>query len=161
MEIHIVVNDGQVRRDLDRMPPAITNALRFATEDTTLYWQRIVKTYPPPPDAIQGTAANPVRFTAMGRAVSFMARRREGYVRTGTLGRSWTMPDSRRVEVSPTVVTGRTSSSGNIAPYNRYVQDAAYQARIHQGRWEPIQATMQRTAPQVQRFYANRLNAIR
>lgn len=160
--IEIVVRDAQMRRDLDRMPGAITNALRLATEDTTLYWQRLMKTYPPSPSPVQGTAFNPVRFrTGSGRDVDFMARRREGYVRTGTLGRSWTSPDSRRVEVGQDAVTGRTSSSGNIAPYNRYVQDAELQARVHQGRWDTIQAVMGRTTPTVQRFYANRLEQIR
>lgn len=162
VEIEIIVDDRQLRRDITRMPGAITNALRLATEDATLYWQRLMKTYPPAPARQVGTAFSPVRFTTRaGRSVDFMARRSEGYVRTGTLGRSWTGPDSRRVETAGDVVWGRTSSSGNIAPYNRYVQDSELQARVHQGRWETMQAVMERTNRTVQRFYDNRMAQIR
>jgi hypothetical protein len=158
--IEIIIQDADLRFSLIRWPLAINNALRLATEDTTLYWQRLMKTYPPAPPPRMGTAFNPVRFTTRaGRSVEFMARRSEGYTRTGTLGRSWTSPDSRRVEVGSDFAWGRTSSSGDIAPYNRYVQDAELQARVHQGRWETIQAVMQRTTATVQRFYSSRLAA--
>lgn len=133
-ELQVIINDRDVRRLLTTAPGQITEALRLGTEDTTLYWQRLVKTYP--------------------------AQRTSTYRRTGTLGRSWTSPDSRRVEVVGTTVQGRVSSSGYIAPYNRYVQDEELQARVHQGTWETIQAVMGRTASQVERFYEDRLRVV-
>lgn len=53
------------------------------------------------------------------------------YRRTGTLKRSWHMG---------LITTGRNpssrvSSNGNIAPYNRWVQDRTRQASFHRGTW--------------------------
>ncbi len=43
---------------------------------------------------------------------------KSGYVRTGTLARSW----SAKVRASSTRIEGTVGSSGNIAPYNVFVQ---------------------------------------
>jgi hypothetical protein len=51
------------------------------------------------------------------------------YVRTGTLGRRWTVKISRRSDG----VEGRV---GNNTVYAPFVQSHRFQARIHRGRWQ-------------------------
>jgi hypothetical protein len=55
---------------------------------------------------------------------------------------------------------GGVVSNGNIAPYNRYVQDATRQARIHQDRWDTVQAIGRRSEREVQDIFAARIAAI-
>ena len=71
------------------------------------------------------------------------------YTRTRTLGRSWsrTFDDQR----------GEVGSSGFMAPYNRLVQDADFQARIHRGRWETTKSVSEKRKPQITKFFQERL----
>jgi hypothetical protein len=74
------------------------------------------------------------------------------YRRTNTLKRSWTR------EIKPEQLTARVGSNANVAPYNRYVQDEAMQARVHRGRWNnTIQATSRNRQQQVNDMFAARL----
>ena len=71
------------------------------------------------------------------------------YKRTRTLGRSWsrTFDDQR----------GEVGSNGNMAPYNRLVQDDERQARVHKGRWQTVQSVAKKRKPQIVRFFQERL----
>jgi len=64
---------------------------------------------------ITDTTHDGVRFVARYPAQSLV---KSGYVRTGTLARSW----SARVQTSGRDIEGTVGSSGNIAPYNVFVQ---------------------------------------
>ena len=98
-----------------------------------------MKHYPPQLAAIQGPAMSPVRFTTRGGAgVNFMARskgwskgrrsRYVGYERTGKLGQSWSIT----VRNTQAELLGKVGTNLKYAPY---VQSAALQARVHEGRW--------------------------
>lgn len=155
-DVTITIRDEEVRRMLGQAPRRILSALRAGAEDGTVYLLRQMQTYPPPPARMAGTAFNPVRFTTRsGRNVSFMARRPEPYRRTNTLKRSW----SRRVNVDRDGVIGIVGSNSHIAPYNRYVQDEALQARIHQGRWSTVQQIGRRSEARIRNMFNARLRA--
>jgi len=51
------------------------------------------------------------------------------YVRTGTLGRRWTSKLNRNAN-------GVIGTIGNNTDYGPWVQSDAFQARVHQGRWQ-------------------------
>jgi hypothetical protein len=51
------------------------------------------------------------------------------YVRTGTLGRRWTTKIDEGMG-------GMVGIIGNNASYGPWVQSSAFQARVHQGRWQ-------------------------
>ena len=51
------------------------------------------------------------------------------YVRTGTLGRSWTTD----VDITPGWIEGKVGTKLDYAPY---VQSHALQARVHKRRWQ-------------------------
>jgi len=72
------------------------------------------------------------------------------YKRTRTLGRSWsrTFNDER----------GEVGSNSNMAPYNRLVQDADFQARIHKRTgWQTVQSVAAKRKPQIVKFFQERL----
>jgi len=74
------------------------------------------------------------------------------YRRTNTLKRSWTR------EIKPEQLAARVGSNANVAPYNRYVQDEAMQARVHHGRWNnTVQATSRNRQQQINDMFAARL----
>ena len=112
-----------------RAPQRIDRALRAAMEDSTVLLLREQQTYPP-----QRTGST--------------------YKRTNTLRRSW----SRRIRQEGSGIVGEVGSSGNTAPYNRYVQDQTQQANIHRGRWtNTAQETARRNESTVQRYFDRRL----
>jgi hypothetical protein len=128
-----------------------------------------MKYYPPPPPAIQGPASVPARtFTtrngvkvtlrankASGRGISTVKASSLRYVRTGKLGQSWTT----KVEGDGNELVGRVGTNLNYAPY---VESAALQAEIHQGRWHTdAQAVAQFRDKIVARFRAALEGALR
>lgn len=54
------------------------------------------------------------------------------YIRTGDLGSAWATAQPLTARSGHTV----TMRVQNLTPYSGYVQDAADQAAIHQGRWD-------------------------
>jgi hypothetical protein len=99
-----------------------------------------MKEYPTnKPAPIQGPQYLPVRFTTgAGRAVSFVAKAREPYVRTGSLGRSWT----HRVTKSANGLVGTVGNRRNYAPY---VQSERFQAKLHRATgWRTDQQAIER-----------------
>ena len=154
-DVTIVVDDAAVRQLLDRAPSRIDTAIRLSLKDATSHLEDKMRTYPPPPDAIQGPRSHPVRFaTRSGRNVSFIARTPGRYVRTYTLQRSW----HSEVTGNGIDMVGKVYSSGEEAPYNRYVQDATRQAEIHRSRWtNTIQNVSQREAGAVQQMFNARI----
>lgn len=163
MDVQITVDDADVRRMLANAPRQIDRAQRLAMTDATKHLLRQVRTYPPPPAAIQGPASRTVRFrTRAGQDVSFAARSRGweggsyvGYKRTGTLRRSW----NDTIRKSGEGWEGRVTSNGNNAPYNRYVQDGERQAAVHRGRWDTVQEIASRSRDDINRMFQNRLAA--
>jgi len=127
-EITVTVDSRHVRAMLNGAPGRMTRAMRAAAEDSTALLLRVVREYPPKSNS-------------------------QTYKRTGTLGRSW----SRSVQGSGLEVIGRVTSSGNIAPYNRLVQDRTMQARVHRGRWQTAQGVAAQNAGRVQSFFDRRL----
>ncbi len=168
-EITIQIDDSAVRQLLDRAPTRIDLAMRQALTDATSLLLREAKTYPPPPDPIQGPQRVPVRsFTTRGGvSVRILSRSAHGkgvtwadakslrYVRTGTLGKSW----HKEITGAGASMVGRVYSDGNTAPYNRYVQDRERQARIHQNRWDTIQQIAERNTDNIQQMFNARIRA--
>lgn len=127
--VTIQIDSREVRNLLDRAPGRINRALRAAMDDSTVLLLRELQTYPP-----QRTGST--------------------YRRTNTLRRSW----SRRIYRDGSGIVGEVGSSGNTAPYNRYVQDQTQQASIHRGRWtNTAQETARRNTTTVQRYFDRRL----
>lgn len=95
-------------------------------------------TYPPQRPPLQGPQSHPVNFTTKaGVSVSFVARARGQYKRTGTLGRSWTHDET----VS---LMGIQTALGNVTPYARYVQDEGRQADIHRNWWQTTKDVLEK-----------------
>ena len=127
--VTIQIDSREVRTLLNRAPERINRALRSAMDDSTVLLLRELQTYPP-------------------------QRSGSTYKRTGTLRRSW----QRRVTSEGNTIAGEVVSSGNMAPYNRLVQDQTQQARIHRGRWtNTAQETARRNERTIQRYFDRRL----
>ena len=127
--VTIEIDSRETRLLLLRAPARIDRALRAAMEDSTTLLLREQQTYP-------------------------TQRTGSAYRRTGTLRRSW----SRRIMREGTGIVGEVGSSGQTAPYNRYVQDQAQQASIHRGRWtNTAQETARRNESTIQRYFDRRL----
>ncbi len=127
--VTITIDSREVRNLLDRAPGRINRALRAAMDDSTVLLLRELQTYPP-----QRTGTT--------------------YKRTGTLRRSW----QRRVTNEGSAIVGEVVSSGNMAPYNRLVQDQVRQASIHRGRWtNTVQEVTRRNERTIQRYFDRRL----
>ena len=127
--VTIDIDSREARLLLTRAPQRIDRALRAGMEDSTVLLLREQQTYPP-----QRTGST--------------------YRRTNTLRRSW----SRRIRQEGSGIVGEVGSSGNTAPYNRYVQDQTQQANIHRGRWtNTAQETARRNESTVQRYFDRRL----
>jgi hypothetical protein len=130
-DVTITVNDTAVREMLSRAPAQIDRAFRGAMEDATVHLLEQMKTYPP-------------------------QRAGSTYKRTNTLKGSW----SRRITGRGVEISGVVGSNANVAPYNRLVQDATRQSRVHRGRWtNTVQAVSQRSARQINDMFANRIRA--
>ncbi len=130
MNISVTADTRRADALLSRAPTSISTAMRGGMEDSTTYTLAIIKRYPEePPNST--------------------------YTRTHTLEKSW----SRRFEGSGLTIRGIVGSNGNMAPYNRRVQDRDRQARIHRGRWQTIQSVAEDITPRVQRFFDDRIRA--
>ena len=80
---------------------------------------------------------------------------REPYRRTGTLKRSW----FRRVRRVGGGAVGEVVSSGQIAPYNIYVQHHALQAATFAGYWRTEEQVVTALRPQIVEMYERRIGA--
>lgn len=130
MQLEITVQSISARQVLANTPARIDRALRAAMNDATAYIHRQTSTYPP-----QRTGSS--------------------YRRTDTLKRSW----SREVRAEGREIVGTVGSNGDLAPYNRLVQDGTRQARVHRGRWATVQAIRQRSEGPIQEMFSNRIRA--
>lgn len=128
IDFRITIDDAEVRRMLDRAPGQIGQACRAGLLDGALYLKRILTTYPP-------------------------QRSGSTYRRTLTLGRSWFY----QLHGAGVDTTAEVFSAGNIAPYNRLVQDRTRQARVHRGRWPTAQGVAEQSRQQVTQFLVRRL----
>ena len=127
--VTITIDSKATRNMLERAPDRINRALRAGMDDATLLLLREQKTYPP-------------------------QRPGSSYVRKNILKGSW----SRTVETIGNTVVGEVGSNHDMAPYNREVQDAVHQARIHRGRWtNTVQETSRRNERTIQRYFDRRL----
>ena len=130
MEVTITVEDRQVRALLDQTPARIDRALRAGMTDATVLLVNQMRTYPP-------------------------QRPGSSYRRTNTLKGSW----ARRIDGSGADIVGHVESNGNVAPYNRLVQDRTRQATVHRGRWQTAQEVSERSARQINDMFASRIRA--
>lgn len=127
--VTVDIDSREVRRMIDRAPSRVNRALRAAMDDSTVLLHREMQTYPP-------------------------KRPGSTYDRTDTLKRSW----FRRVRNAGSGVAGEVVSSGNMAPYNRQVQDQTRQAAVHRGRWtNTAQEVARRNERTIQRYFDRRL----
>ena len=130
-DISITIDAKAVQQLLDNAPNRLETAIRGTLEDGASHFIATMKAYPAP-------------------------RTGSTYRRTGTLARSWSVRPITPTSSGWSVLIG---SSGNIAPYNRNVQDRERQARIHRGRWVTAQTATEQGASAVQRFADARIRA--
>lgn len=131
MRADMKIDDSAAQSLLANEPSRVRTAMRGAANDGMTYVLAIQRRYPD---------ESP----------------RGAYRRTFTLQRSW----SGKIVENGDEISAIVGSNGNMAPYNRRVQDETKQARVHRGRWtNTIQATARSAQPHVQRFYENRLRA--
>jgi len=131
MDVSLEVEIRQALATLGRVPTQVERALRGGMEDSTSYLERQLTTYPP-------------------------KRPGSGYVRTDTLRGSW----DTRIEGRGLEIVGTVFSNGNVAPYNRLVQDRTRQARVHRGRWtNTAQEVSERSRGQINDMFASRIRA--
>ena len=128
--VTIQIDSRETRLMLLRAPARIDRALRAGMTDSLTLLHREMQTYPP-------------------------KRAGSSYVRTDVLKNSWSKSGPRR---EGTAIVGEVASSGQTAPYNRYVQDQTQQASIHRGRWtNTAQETARRNGATIQRYFDRRL----
>ena len=87
-----------------------------------------------------------------GRPIKRRGKRIIAYRRTGTLKKSW----SHRVGYGliSRALVGEVRSSGNVAPYNKWVRDPAKQTRVMQRLgWQTTEAIMSRHWPKARRDF--------
>lgn len=130
MDVRITFDTGEWESILRRAPGVIHEEIRAGVEDSSQYLLLQMQVYPP-------------------------QRRGSSYVRTNTLYRSW----HTLMTGTGTIVIGEVVSSGAIAPYNVYVQDAVQQASVHRGRWQTIQMVMERSRQTVFQLVEARFRA--
>jgi hypothetical protein len=153
--VTVEIESRQVIGYLQSAPHRIDRALRAAMDDSTSLLKRDLNTYP----ANRSRKLNPGQFVSDRQRKFVMAAIREGrikipYKRTRTLSRAWHVPPYRSVAG---MLHGEVVSSGNMAPYNRRVQDRELQARLHQGNWATVQTVGERRASTIQRYFDRRL----
>jgi hypothetical protein len=122
--ISIEIDDKEIRAWGSRWPNRLDAAIRGTLEDGSTLMLGEITRYPPPPTGSR-------------------------YVRTNTLFRSWSRKPITKETWGWRVVIG---SSGNIAPYNRWVQDRDRQAAQHRGRWRTAQDIIEAAEVPIQRF---------
>src|SRR5262245_22951495 len=129
MSIELDTTDA--RRLLARTPPAVERAARTALVDGGELLLEDMQEYPP-------------------------ELPNQEYERTFDLRRSWSRG---QVEQQSSSLVLRVTSDPDQAPYNRFVQSDAYQARIHQGRWQTLGSVCQRRQSDIQQMFADRVRA--
>jgi len=147
MQIRTETNSAPALAAVQAQRQAIQGAMLATGEDVQSLWLVQMRRYPPP-------IALRVSVDVHGR---IKARLGNGYRRTGTLRKSW-------FAVAPLHLEGNTVyaevvSSGQIAPYNIYVQMEGYQAWMHAGRWETEAQVIERTRGQVEQIARRRTQA--
>lgn len=133
MELSIRLED-RASPALVRIERRLPDALEAGTHDATTLVLREVQLYPP---------QRPPRGN------------RAPYRRTGTLKRSW----FRRVRRTGAGAVGEVVSSGQIAPYNVWVQHHAFQAAVHAGHWRTEVQVVTALRPQIVQMYEQRIGA--
>ena len=129
MSITITIDDAEVRKMLRAAPGRIHKAQLAAMNDATALLLRDMSTYP-------------------------AARAGSSYTRTHVLQKSW----SRVISERGNSVRGEVGSNSNIAPYNRQVQDADFQAKIHRDLWKnTAQAVIKKRESAIQKMFRTRL----
>lgn len=108
--IFLELRDEQIRRKISRLPTALERATRGTLTDGAALIMRDLTTYPP--ETAEST-----------------------YERTFALRRSW----GSRIDSGGLELRAVIHSDSNTAPYNRFVQDEADQAKVHQDRWPTTQ----------------------
>ncbi len=73
------------------------------------------------------------------------------YVRTGTLGRTWT------TEVTE-MGNGVQGKVGNVTEYAPLVQSKRFQSLIHRGRWQTDEDVLQRDMPRIVRLFQDAID---
>ena len=108
--------------------------------------------YPKQRAAVQGPAAAPVRFTTKtGKAVSFIARSREQYRRTGTLGRRW----FGDIEITRSGIVGIRGKAANNTTYGPWVQSERFQTAFHRETgWITDQKALDKNSKAIDREFA-------
>lgn len=134
MELSIRITDNATPA-LAAMQRRIPDALEAGTHDATALVLREMQLYPPQ-RAPRGN--------------------REPYRRTGTLKRSW----FRRVRRVSGGAVGEVASSGQIAPYNVFVQHHALQAATFAGYWRTEVQVVTALRPQIVEMYERRVAAV-
>lgn len=130
MNLTIRIDDDEVRDLINRTPAKLNDAMLAAMNDATALVLRELKTYPPQPAG-------------------------STYKRTRALSNSW----HREIEGSGLQIRGTVGSNDNIAPYNRFVQDAERQAAVHRGRWDTAQGVLQRNEQNIRGMFGARVRA--
>jgi hypothetical protein len=131
MNVEILFDESQAMQLFGRVPRAINEAMRAATEDTVtdIYYQ--MSTYPTQ------------RATATG------------YVRTNTLKSSWLKFVRAQGRGG---WLGEVVSSGATASYNVWVQKHELQAEIHRGVWSNTDRNViERSQRRVEGYYTRAL----
>lgn len=126
-------------------PPTIRRAMLATGEDVQSLWLVQMRRYPPP-------IALRISVSAAGR---IRERLGNGYRRTGTLRKSWFTKPPR---LAGATVVAEVVSSGQIAPYNIYVQMEGVQAWMHVSRWITEVQVIEQTRPQIAQIAQRRLN---
>lgn len=129
--ITVDIQSGSALYLLNNAPAGLASALNGTLNDASALMLRELRTYPP-------------------------QRAGSSYVRTKTLDRSWSRQFSGS-GLDRSVVVG---SNENIAPYNREVQDAERQAKVHKGRWRnTVQEVTRRNERNVSNMLEERAQA--
>lgn len=132
MEVSITINSRAAIAALTQTPARIDRAMQAGMTDATRYLLNQMRTYPP---------------QRVGSA----------YIRTNMLKGSWHVPPFQGRGLT---LVGRVSSNGNVAPYNRLVQDRDHQAAVHRGRWtNTAQAVSERSERTINQMFQSRLDA--
>lgn len=131
MELSIRIND-RATPALAAIERRIPEALEAGTHNATALVLREMQLYPPQ-RAPRGN--------------------REPYRRTGTLKRSW----FRRVRRVSGGAIGEVVSSGQIAPYNVFVQHHALQSATFAGSWRTEVQVVEALRPQIVEMYERRV----
>jgi hypothetical protein len=101
-------------------------------------------------------AETPMKKATMllqGRMKKYPAARvGSDYVRTGTLGRKWTVKPFKKTAKSITGIVG------NNTGYAPWVQSKLFQARTHRGRWLTDAMAVQQEATRIAGFFSDAID---